>query len=476
VRERSGKVDVLLHGAGLEISHFLPDKQPGEFDLVFDVKADGWFNVLRGLGETPIGATVAFSSIAGRFGNGGQTDYSAANDLLGKTTSSFRTARPATRGIVIDWTAWGDIGMATRGSIPKMMELAGIDMLPAASGIPVIRRELTAGGTAGEIVIAGRLGILGAEWDETGGLDAAAVAAEGPMVGTVKGYGLHEGLRIETLLDPARQPFLYDHRIEGTPVLPGVMGIESFAEAAVLLLPGWHVASVERIDFHAPFKFYRDEPRPIEVFAVLRPEGENVIAECRLQGSRPLPGQAAPQVTTHFTARVRLAPRPTASVAEHVALRPDAGVVSPQDIYRVYFHGPAYRVLESAWRVNGAAVGLMADALPPSHEPPDRTLLMAPRLIELCFQTAGVLEMGTSGRMGLPIHLNRVSLVRPPEAASGARLYAVVRPAAESEGAYDARVVDERGNVYLDLSGYRTAALPGAVDDARLRPFRKVMA
>ena len=130
VRKRSGRIDVLLHAAGIERSHFLPDKDPREFDLVFDVKSDGWFNLLHAIGDMPLGATVAFSSVAGRFGNGGQTDYSAANDLLCKITSSFRTTRPQTRGIVIDWTAWGGIGMATRGSIPKMMELAGIDMLP----------------------------------------------------------------------------------------------------------------------------------------------------------------------------------------------------------------------------------------------------------------------------------------------------------------------------------------------------------
>ena len=84
VRQRSGHIDVLLHAAGIERSHFLPDKDPREFDLVFDVKADGWFNLLHAIGEMPLGATVAFSSIAGRFGNGGQTDYSAANDLLCK--------------------------------------------------------------------------------------------------------------------------------------------------------------------------------------------------------------------------------------------------------------------------------------------------------------------------------------------------------------------------------------------------------
>ena len=114
-----GRIDVLLHAAGIERSHTLPDKDPREFDLVFDVKADGFFNLLHAIGGMPLGATVVFSSIAGRFGNVGQTDYSSANDLLCKITSSFRTTRPATRGIAIDWTAWGGIGMATRGSIPK---------------------------------------------------------------------------------------------------------------------------------------------------------------------------------------------------------------------------------------------------------------------------------------------------------------------------------------------------------------------
>ena len=176
VRQRSGRIDVLLHAAGLERSHFLPDKDPREFDLVFDVKADGWFNLLHAIGDMPLGATVAFSSVAGRFGNGGQTDYSAANDLLCKYTSSFRTTRPETRGIVIDWTAWGGIGMATRGSIPKMMEMAGIEMLPPEAGIPLIRRELTSGATRGEIVVGLRLGALLNEWDPSGGLDTTALA------------------------------------------------------------------------------------------------------------------------------------------------------------------------------------------------------------------------------------------------------------------------------------------------------------
>ncbi len=267
VRQRSNQIDVLLHAAGIERSHSLPDKDPREFDLVFDVKSDGFFNLLHAIGDMPLAATVVFSSIAGRFGNVGQTDYSSANDLLCKMTSSFRTTRPATRGIAIDWTAWRGIGMATRGSIPKIMELAGIDMLPPEAGIPLIRRELTAGATCGEIVIGHRLGVLLNESDTTGGLDSAVAEAKkhlpalgpvlGPMVGKIASMSIHDGYSTEVTLDPPAQPFLHDHQIDGSPVLPGVMGMEAFTEAALCLLPGWHVEAIEDVNFLAPFKFYQ---------------------------------------------------------------------------------------------------------------------------------------------------------------------------------------------------------------------------
>ena len=366
VRERSGRIDVLLHAAGIERSHFLPDKNPGEFDLVFDVKSDGWFNLLHAIGDMPLGTTVAFSSVAGRFGNAGQADYSSANDLLCKITSSFRTTRPQTRGIVIDWSAWGGIGMATRGSIPKMMELAGIDMLPPDAGIPWIRRELTAGGTCGEVVVGQRLGVLLNEWDAAGGLDVQALAsderlaAHGPMVGNITGMGIYSGLTMETTLDPPSQPFLYDHRIDGTPVLPGVMGIEAFAEAAVCVHPGWYVQGVEEVNFLAPFKFYRDEPRTLTVQVMYYPEADRIVADCRLIGRRKLANQEQPQETLHFTARVRLARQAPDAVTGKPIITSSDSVVDAAEIYHVYFHGPAYQVVEQClvgWKANGRTDG-----------------------------------------------------------------------------------------------------------------------
>ena len=142
------------------------------------------------------------------------------------------------------------------------------------------------------------------------------------------------------------------------------------------------------------------------------------------------------------------------------------------DIYRLYFHGPAYQVMKSSWREGDEVVGLFAANLPANHRPDNMPTLVSPRLIELCFQTAGMWELATQARMGLPYRVDRLSILKPSEPAQ-ARLHSVVTP--NGDGGFDARVVDEKGNVWLSLSGYRTMALPEPVDEALLKPLRAAM-
>ena len=465
VRERSGRIDVLLHAAGLEISRNLPDKEAREYDLVFDVKSDGWFNVFHAAQDMPIGATVVFSSVAGRFGNQGQTDYSAANDLLCKITSSFRRTRPATRGLALDWTAWGGIGMATRGSIPKIMEMAGVQMLPPEAGVAWIRRELTSTGYTGEVIVAGVLGMMAAEYDERGGVDLTPLveaAGPGPMLGTATA-SVHNGIVARVTLDPAQQPFLHDHRIDGTPVLPGVMGMEAFAEAARLLAPDHRVLAVEDVTFAAPLKFYRDEPRTVTVQAVLTPEGDEVVARCTLSAERLLPGHDAPQRTVHFTGTVRLGTGDPAAETATVPATPAGATLGAEQVYAFYFHGPAYQVVTSAWRGDDASVALLADPLPPNHAPAELPLTTAPRLVELCFQTAGLWQAGLEDRLALPLRVGSARVLVAADAVTGP-LHAVAREV--EPGVFDCAVVDGDGRVVVRLDGYRTVPLPAPIPEA----------
>lgn len=454
-----GRIDVLIHAGGVEISKALDQKGAAQFDLVYDIKANGFYSLLHAARPLPIGATVVFSSVAGRFGNAGQTDYSAANDLLCKLTSHLHRIRPQTKAIAIDWTAWGGIGMATRGSIPKIMEMAGIEMLPPAAGIPTTRRELLAGG--GEVLVGGKLGLLVDEWDESGGLAMPDASAAGLLGGSLMAAQVYGGWTAEWVLDPQVQPFLHDHALEGTPLLPGVMGTELFAQLAQMMAPDWRVTAVTDVQFHAPFKFYRMESQRLYFRATAVLDGEELLVQAALDSRRNV--KAGVQEKLHFTATVRMAAKAVkAPKVKFNAPVETALDIAAADIYNIYFHGPAYQVLAAA-QVDGArAVGLWASSLPPNMNPADAPELMAPRLIELCFQTAGVWQIRTQQTMALPLALGSVVVYKQEREANGRRLYAIVEAVNGGE-AFNAQVVDGKGQVFLALTGYRTIALPGDV-------------
>ena len=229
--------------------------------------------------------------------------------------------------------------------------------------------------------------------------------------------------------------------------------------------------AIEDVELLAPFKFYRDQPRALELRALVRDGGaDTLLAECCLIGRRERPGQGE-QEMVHFTGRVRLARQ--AAVAPAMDPPPDdAQGVGHDEVYGVYFHGPAYQVLDHAYRHDGVLVGRMAADLPADHDPAQQPTELDPRLIELCFQTAGVRELGTSGRMALPTHVDRILCYGEHDPGA---VFALVRPQgdfADADARVDVDVIDESGRSLLRLEGYRTTALPGAVAPAALEPIK----
>ncbi len=477
VKEKHGRIDALVHAAGMERSKLLTDKPQDEYNLVFDVKAYGLCNVLRAAQGMPINAMVCFSSIAGRFGNGGQTDYSAANDFLCKAGLAMARWRPETKAYAVDWTAWGGIGMAMRGSLPQIMKAAGIDMLDPRDGVPVVGRELRAG-TKGEIVIGGSLGMMmqPPTTDKEGGVDVKAVAAriaasKHVMVSRVLGTDLYAGLTVETLLDPAKEPFLFDHQIEGTPVLPGVMGIEGFAEVAQLLLPGYRVDGLSDIHFEAPMKYYRNQPRPGLFRAqLMREDADTVRVELTFSSSRAL-ATGEVQETRHYRGSVLMSRKPERNVKNKNQMKAKAKLPNA-DIYKVFFHGPAYQVLDQVEVTDKGVRSRFKANLPKAFGTESVTTLLAPRIIELCLQTAGIYELGKTGRMALPSAIEKVVAHAAPSEIAG--LWAEVLPRAEGDNLiFDALVRDDEGRVFLDIKGYRTSALPAGMPADLLAPLQK---
>jgi hypothetical protein len=250
------------------------------------------------------------------------------------------------------------------------------------------------------------------------------------------------------------------------------MGVEAMVAGAKALYPDRHVKEIENVEFYAPFKFYRSEARDVIVKVQYELDQADVIAHCTLIGKRKLLGQETEEVKVHFKAKVRLSDEPLKKPKlkkSKLTHKKGSNLVDSDAIYKLYFHGPAYQVIDKCWKVKNDIVGLYANDLPSNHHPNDARLNTVPRLLELGFQTAGIMEMGSKNQMGLPSRIDHLRIYGNAE--KGKNIYAVVT---QKENDYDISVVNEKGETLLELLGYGTAVYMTGMDEELVAPLKKV--
>jgi hypothetical protein len=116
----------------------------------------------------------------------------------------------------------------------------------------------------------------------------------------------------------------------------------------------------------------------------------------------------------------------------------------------------------------------MRTPLPADTTNPNSTSMVGPRMVELCFQTAGVWEIGQTGQMGLPSVVERVTVLDPTP--NGKLVVAELQPnSTDNVLSFNACVRDDEGKVYLTVEGYRTSRIPGGLPDEALGRFRGVV-
>ncbi|MEQ1504433.1 MAG: SDR family NAD(P)-dependent oxidoreductase, partial [Myxococcota bacterium] len=149
VYARYGRLDLVLHGAGVNEDKLLRDKTRESFLRVFDTKVRGAHNLAQALREDTR-AVVFFSSVAGAFGNRGQADYAAANDALDQLARGLDATSRA-RFVSIGWGPWGGGGMVTP-ELEKQYSKRGIGMIDPDDGVQHLLDEL-AHGTSPHLVV-----------------------------------------------------------------------------------------------------------------------------------------------------------------------------------------------------------------------------------------------------------------------------------------------------------------------------------
>lgn len=151
---RHGRLDAVLHGAGVIEDRLLRDKTRQSFERVFDTKADSAFLLGGALRAESLRWVVLMSSISGRIGNRGQIDYAAANEVMNRLAWDMARRFPAARVVAINWGPWKGAGMASDAVI-RELERRGIHSIGVEAGWRFLCDELAAGRQGSVEVIAG---------------------------------------------------------------------------------------------------------------------------------------------------------------------------------------------------------------------------------------------------------------------------------------------------------------------------------
>ncbi len=219
--QQLGKITGVIHGAGRLADKLIENKTEWDFEAVYSVKTEGLLALLQCVNPMTLEHLVLFSSVAGFYGNNGQTDYAIANEILNKSAHLFQKNHPNCHVVSIDWGAW-DGGMVSPG-LKKMFEAHGVQLIPQDAGAWLMAYELSKANKSEAQVVVGSVLPL----------------AQSHIGEHLQAHRIHRKLTVEA------NPFLQHHVIGGNPVLPIVNAISWIANSCEQLYPDYKIARVE---------------------------------------------------------------------------------------------------------------------------------------------------------------------------------------------------------------------------------------
>ncbi|MCI0704499.1 MAG: acyltransferase domain-containing protein [Planctomycetia bacterium] len=149
----SGGITGVIHGAGVIEDKLLRDKTPESFDRVFGTKVDSSLLLARKLDPAKLKFFALFASITSRYGNRGQSDYAAANELLSKLACDLDRKWPG-RVVSVAWGPWAKVGMVA--DLEKHLVARGLKLIEPAVGAGFAVDEVIFGAKGEpEVLIAG---------------------------------------------------------------------------------------------------------------------------------------------------------------------------------------------------------------------------------------------------------------------------------------------------------------------------------
>jgi hypothetical protein len=344
--------------------------------------------------------------------------------------------------------------MAGSGAIQAVLEEAGVELLPRQEGLEILWRILSGPHVGPEVVVSRSLGDMERTWSPS--LRSALEPLDG-----------NGGAGRRTTLSPAAEVYLWDHSVDGTPLLPAVKGLERFELACGPAVgEGWKLVGLRDAAFHRAVKFFSGKARDIFVGTSIGYEGDFITCRCLLESLQP--GPAGGERVVNFEASLLYdydQGKGGGKNGDVLMTRSDGldmtgaqwdetSAMGQAEIYRYLFHKNQFQVVDSfclAANRNDCGLGRMKVA-------PRANLSGMYMLVEFGMQSAGLYLLRTAGAAALPAAIQSVSLLEELDDRTPYRAVAMYRgtgggPGEMTRYVFDVSIRDPEGRAVMWIDG-----------------------
>ncbi len=469
IRKQDGPISGVIHGAGLEAACRFDKKKRDLVAATLGVKVDAAVHLAALTTDDPLEYFLGFGSTSGRFGGMGQCDYSMASDMLCKLCAAWRQARPNVAAIGLHWPPWADVGMAARPESKLALQSSNLAFMPPLEGAAHVIDELLGRAIEGELLFLDKPDLI----DIDGTMPDAALKAEylrrdpqvqrASLVETIHGLKPGSGLIATLELDPTGDPFLLEHRHQGQPILPAVVGMESFAEtASILAADGRKLVGLRDMTVHQGLRFLNERTQRAKVVLEHGAAGlhARLVADFqdrqgRLVEADRLQMEATLELAADYAPLpdAELGPVPTSWTTHRYVV--DWRTMKFPEEARVY-HGVPFQALRDYALVDG---GLWARLIvpPPALIAGDRSAAgwqLPSATIDAGLLGADLLVWHTLHVADLPQSFDRIRLARPLVPGEALTLRVWLRGRSDRRIDADFVMVDAAGRVVIQVDGY----------------------
>lgn len=147
IQAEAGRLDGVLHAAGVVEDAFILKKSLASFDRTLAPKVQGTRHLDIATAHLPLSMFVVFSSVTAILGNVGQCDYGLGNAFADhfcrQRAEAVRAGRRSGRSLSINWPFWADGGMRlTEREQQALAKGFGIHPLSTADGLQALAKAL----------------------------------------------------------------------------------------------------------------------------------------------------------------------------------------------------------------------------------------------------------------------------------------------------------------------------------------------